>query len=388
MPTIYTHSGQFHADEACACALLRIAARKKLPIVRTRDEDVLAAALPTDYLVDVGGVYDPKTQRFDHHQDTFEEHYPGSKTKMSSFGLVWLRYGEELVGSSEAAKSFYFRFVEGVDAHDNGVPHLPKGTRTNYRMLGVGQTISHMNGPDSYNHEDQATRFDMAVTFAYVALTSLIEAEILDQQTEKKNNAIVRSCIPDVKDGVLVIKERLVGKRNIDFTLMDSANPLAAKVCFIVTPRDPAEGTWSIWTVCKSKKDMFTKRKYLLSEEEARALVGDDLIFVHRARFVGSTRTFESALAVAKASAAPSLQPVCANVFGWDVKFEDSEVAVKPEEYYHWVPIGCLDGNPTEDPLDRATSILFNLDTHLDRLRGTEAGRDLKAAVEDIPPQF
>ena len=306
MAKIYTHSGQFHADEVCACALLRIATGvKKLPIVRTRDEEVLAAALPTDFLVDVGGVYDAATQRFDHHQETFEEHYPGSKTKMSSLGLVWLRYGEELVGSS--AKSFYFRFLEGIDAHDNGVSHLPKGVRGNYRVLGLGQTISRMNGPDSYDHTDQATRFEMATTFAYVALTSLIEAERLDRETEEKNNEIVRACLPDAKDGVLVIKDRLVGKNNIDYILQDSDDPLAATVCFVVTPRDPEEGSWSIWTVCLDKRDMFTKRKYILPEEEARGLVGDDLIFVHRARFVASTRTFESALAVAKASVVKGL---------------------------------------------------------------------------------
>lgn len=299
---IFTHSGQFHADEVCCCALLWFIHNIKIPIIRTRDAELLANAGEDDYLVDVGGEYDPKRLRFDHHQLEFDERFPGSNTKMSSLGLVWKQFGEGLVGP--AFKSFYFRFIEGIDAHDNGVSQLPKGERGNYRILGLGQIISRMNGSDSYDHEQQDNRFKKAVTFAFMAFKDLIRAELEDQKSEKKNNEIVRSCLPDIKDGVLVIKERLVGKLNIDHILHDSADPLAATVCFIVTPRDPAEGTWSIWTVCLDKKDMFTKRKYILSEEEAKGVVGNELVFVHRACFVGATKSFESAHALAMASAA------------------------------------------------------------------------------------
>ena len=48
--TLYigTHDGKFHCDEVLACYMLRI------------DE--------CDIVVDVGGVYDPSTHRYDHHQ--------------------------------------------------------------------------------------------------------------------------------------------------------------------------------------------------------------------------------------------------------------------------------------------------------------------------------
>ena len=66
---IGTHNGAFHVDEILACAML-----KKLPeyadseIIRTRDPKILDEC---DIVVDVGGVFDPKTHRYDHHQKSF-----------------------------------------------------------------------------------------------------------------------------------------------------------------------------------------------------------------------------------------------------------------------------------------------------------------------------
>lgn len=295
---IYTHSGQFHADEVCACALLQIIHHDKhLEIVRTRDEEVLAAALETDYMVDVGGVHDPTKLRFDHHQPSFDERFPGSETKMSSLGLVWLHYGKSMADPA-AYERFYFRYIEGIDAHDNGVPFLPKGVRSNYRSLNLGQIISKMNGPDSYDHKDQAERFTNAVRLARVALDSLLESDREESDTGAKNRELIRQSIPHAKNRVLVVKERLVGSVNADLHDM----PGAEEICFIVTPRDPDEGTWSIWTVAIDPSQPFVKKRYLMPEAEAKALVGDDLVFIHRACFVGACKSCESAVRVAAAS--------------------------------------------------------------------------------------
>lgn len=64
--TIGTHDGTFHCDEVTACWFLKQLPRyKDAEIVRTRDSSKLGQC---DIVVDVGGVYDPKTFRFDHHQ--------------------------------------------------------------------------------------------------------------------------------------------------------------------------------------------------------------------------------------------------------------------------------------------------------------------------------
>ncbi len=63
---IATHNGKFHADEVFAISLLRRLERfAEAEIIRTRDTELLKTA---DVVVDVGGQYDPATDRYDHHQ--------------------------------------------------------------------------------------------------------------------------------------------------------------------------------------------------------------------------------------------------------------------------------------------------------------------------------
>lgn len=96
MVQIGTHSGTFHCDEALGCWMLnQTSAFKGASIVRSRDPEVLAQA---DVVIDVGGVYDPAIQRFDHHQRGFTEVFGhGFNTKLSSAGLVYKHYGQEII---------------------------------------------------------------------------------------------------------------------------------------------------------------------------------------------------------------------------------------------------------------------------------------------------
>ena len=64
--TIGTHNGTFHCDEALACYMLKLLPEySDARITRTRDPELLKDC---DLVVDVGGVYDPSTHRYDHHQ--------------------------------------------------------------------------------------------------------------------------------------------------------------------------------------------------------------------------------------------------------------------------------------------------------------------------------
>lgn len=71
MPTIFTHSGSAHRDELVACAV--ILAKEHGSSLRWQIRRVAAFdpadATDFDYVVDIGGVYDPQALRFDHHQD-------------------------------------------------------------------------------------------------------------------------------------------------------------------------------------------------------------------------------------------------------------------------------------------------------------------------------
>ncbi len=89
-----THCGSFHTDDVFACATLSLYFKKnnlKYKLIRTRDDNIIKKA---DYVFDVGGIYDPKIDRFDHHQ------YGGAGKRennipYASFGLVWKKFGPE-----------------------------------------------------------------------------------------------------------------------------------------------------------------------------------------------------------------------------------------------------------------------------------------------------
>ncbi|XP_026193511.1 UPF0160 protein MYG1, mitochondrial [Cyclospora cayetanensis] len=153
-PTIGTHDGRFHLDEILACAmLLSLPEFSNAKILRTRDP---ALHEKCEILVDVGGVHDAETKRFDHHQRGFTTTFDFAKyeaappesllepcqlenpprlreavTKLSSAGLVYVHFGIRLLrerfgiedeGSLRAMMlEVYTQFVEAVDAHDNGV---------------------------------------------------------------------------------------------------------------------------------------------------------------------------------------------------------------------------------------------------------------------------
>ncbi|KAK6416919.1 hypothetical protein LTR95_017400, partial [Oleoguttula sp. CCFEE 5521] len=129
-PTIGTHNGHFHADEALAVYLLRLLPTyTNANLVRTRDPSLLQTC---DVVCDVGGVHDHSAARYDHHQREFTATFPDRHTKLSSAGLVWMHYGADIVESvtglpaGEADNTLLFNklyddFIEAFDANDNGI---------------------------------------------------------------------------------------------------------------------------------------------------------------------------------------------------------------------------------------------------------------------------
>lgn len=109
-PYAATHSGPFHADDVLAWGLLRAFAPFTLPLVRTRDEAVIADAV---VVFDVGAVYDPGALRFDHHQHSYTGPW-------SSAGMVldWLRSAGHI--ADPLAALLRENIVDYVDDVDNG----------------------------------------------------------------------------------------------------------------------------------------------------------------------------------------------------------------------------------------------------------------------------
>lgn len=97
---IATHSGKFHADDAWAVAVLKVLF-PDADIIRTRDPAAIEAA---DFAVDVGGIWEPATGRFDHHQKGFSGARQ-SGVPYASAGLVWREYGARCVAALALADS-------------------------------------------------------------------------------------------------------------------------------------------------------------------------------------------------------------------------------------------------------------------------------------------
>ncbi len=113
---------------------------KESLIVRSREPSELEKC---DIVVDVGGVYDPAKNRFDHHQRTFTETFnsinPNKpwKIKLSSAGLVYVHFGRQIIIEilknitqsdsvdlklvSILEDKLYEQFVREIDAIDNGI---------------------------------------------------------------------------------------------------------------------------------------------------------------------------------------------------------------------------------------------------------------------------
>lgn len=117
---IVTHSGSFHADDIFACATLSSYLDQKkvnYRIIRTRDQKKIEAA---DYVIDVGGDYDPECEHFDHHQ-TGGAGERENTIPYASFGLVWKKYGPLLCHNNDIVEDIDRRLVQPIDAIDNGI---------------------------------------------------------------------------------------------------------------------------------------------------------------------------------------------------------------------------------------------------------------------------
>jgi len=116
---IITHNGKFHTDELIACAIVRLACGRIIPVIRTREVQGYLDN-PNIAVVDVGGTFDSAWGNFDHHQRD-PELVRRSNVPYSSAGLVWASvFGRELCPDTSVWEAVD-RKMAVVDAADNGV---------------------------------------------------------------------------------------------------------------------------------------------------------------------------------------------------------------------------------------------------------------------------
>ena len=192
---IMTHNGLFHGDELNAVAMLKLVYPNSV-IVRTRDLGVTENA---DIIVDIGNIYDPSANKFDHHQKGFScAHANG--TLRSSAGLIWMHYGFNIVRKvlehyekfnltdsevNEVVENIDNDFIEQIDYRDNN----GRNNSTEFTYIDAIMTLNGLNPNDS---KEQTECFNKAVNIATEVISGLIvrrtdyllKSKLLDKELE------------------------------------------------------------------------------------------------------------------------------------------------------------------------------------------------------------
>lgn len=317
---IGTHSGHFHCDEALACGLLKLLPHyADSPILRTRNQQELDLC---DIVVDVGGVYDPRSRRFDHHQRGFEETFDeATKTKLSSAGLIYKHYGKEVIDviakdsnidlgdkvHEIVFQKIYSSFIEHIDGNDNGIN--PYTGDPNYQVTTtLSSRVGDLN-PDW--NEDSSEEHVMAQFCKAVLLTT--------HEFVSKVNGLLKCWLPARKHVEEAITQRYRTHESGQIIALDRSLPwkthvldieqeqkIAVPIKYVLYPDE--QSNWRIQAVpitpssFENRKPLPSPYRGLRDDELSKAWGIPECIFVHSSGFIGANKTFEGALEMAKSS--------------------------------------------------------------------------------------
>lgn len=327
--SIGTHSGTFHADESLACYMLvnYTTQYKAYNIVRSRDNNILNKC---SILVDVGAVYDPATNRYDHHQHTFNVTFNDQHTvtKLSSAGLIYKHFGHEIIKNiiheynqqnnkvddtkldnntiELLYQHVYDNFIESMDAIDNGVNQYDTSVKPKY----VNKTdLSHRVGyllpfwNESYNDDDLYNRFKQAMLLTgnefkqYVLHTynSWLPARQIVEQCFKQRYDIHQS------GQILLLSQYTVWKAHV-FDIEKEYNSTGQIKLVLYSD---SSNTWRIQAMpvdnysFNNRCPLPTQWRGYRDNELSNISGIQDCIFVHATGFIGGNKTREGVIQMA-----------------------------------------------------------------------------------------
>jgi uncharacterized UPF0160 family protein len=297
---IVTHSGKFHADDAWAVAVLKIVFPQS-DVVRTRDPARVEAA---DFAVDVGGIWDPATGRFDHHQKGFS----GARqtgVPYASAGLVWKEYGARCVSmlaeahtghrlsdnsAVEMAYAIDADIVQYLDLSDVGAAKNAPGG------YGLSAVVSGFN-PNwldeqrvGYGEADATYRLSQFMRAAELLTDIMINA------VKYRVGALL--SVQQVRQAEVLEDGRLLFLQNGAVPWSQVVRKEMPKVLFVIS-HNIAEQRYMIHTIPVSSES-FAARADLpeawagLRDAELAAVTGvPDAGFCHTGRFIAAARSYE-----------------------------------------------------------------------------------------------
>lgn len=294
---LVTHNGTFHYDEILATAILK-KIYKDAEVVRSRDPKVVDGG---DIVYDVGGVFDPETNRFDHHQQSFTSTFSARHTvKLSSAGLIYKYFDAKLFQLYNFDQSndlyetirlkIYDTFFLYADAMDNGVNIHGDIIPRTLASLVSGFNVYDCTDPRELE-ERQNAQFLKALEIVAVDLENYLRYifndyivsfnDILQEMVAAHGEIYItnRKAAPQL---IFDVDEKL--GRNIKFIIYKNRGE-----CRILA-LPVARGSFT------SRVPLLEPWRGLRDEELSRVAGIEQCIFVHATGFTGANRTIEGAI--------------------------------------------------------------------------------------------
>ena len=320
---IGTHDGAFHCDETLACAMLKMLPMyRDAKIIRTRDSDLLASC---DIVVDVGGEFDSKRHRYDHHQVNFNhtmKSLDSSKKwtiKLSSAGLIFFYFGREIIAHllnfdsadpvvEEIFDHVYGDFVREVDASDNHIP-ISNGPSNYVCVTSLPKRVSYLVPRWTETDPDYDSAFAKAMTLAgdefkgmvkhfgedWLPARKLVDKAVKERFEVHRSGRVINLKYPGGNGGRLDWKSHL-------FFIEKSENLKVKNDILFVIYEDQKTKIWHIRTVPKkgqkiSRCALPPAWRGLMDEAELKKISGiKGIKFVHVDGFKGKAETKEDVL--------------------------------------------------------------------------------------------
>lgn len=290
---IVTHNAGFHADDVFGVAtLMLLLGEENVQVFRTRDPEIIAAG---DYVLDVGDVYEPERNRFDHHQRGGAA-IRDNAIPYAAFGLVWKKFGAEVAGSAELAEIIDAELVQPIDAGDNAVNLFDAVHPSKVRPVLIGSAIASFEPAWG-----EARDYDAAFMEAVAFIKQFMVRKILHVKASLLAAEVVRKAYEAAPRKDLITVE---APSPISRTLI--SNVLSEYPDTRMFVRQHENKNWQ--AVCVNERDNYFVRRMALPESWAgkrdAALVEAtgiaDAIFAHNGRFMIVAASKESAFKLAE----------------------------------------------------------------------------------------
>ena len=304
---IATHSGKFHADDVWAVTVLDLVF-PGCSLIRTRDAEQIRAA---DFAVDVGGIWDPETGRFDHHQKGFSGARQ-SGVLYASAGLVWRTHGARCV-------SLLAKRDCGVSLKDDDAQHIAWAIDADLvQYLDMSDTGTARNAPGGYGlsavvsgfnpgwlDEQQAGSAKAADAMRLRQFRRAMEfiADVLVNQVKYRVGSLL--ALERIRKAPVLEDGKLLYLDNAALPWTSVVRNEMPKVLFVIS-YGITDDRYMLHTV-PATTDTFEARADLpqawagLQGEELAAVTGvTDAVFCHNNLFIAAARSYDGALTMAR----------------------------------------------------------------------------------------